>query len=580
MTDRFPPDELRRRSTRGATRPSATRPSVLRQHIETLRRLKYRPTGGFTFSWLADPAPMISARVLDHERRPKLAWAAVVEACRPVIVVADPLPSTARRRASELALDVHVVNDLRAAGDRRDGAVTASWRGGRRDWAFRGDVAADSVQRVGRLELAVPAEPGDLLLGLAFSGRDADGAHGDRHPPRRRPHRRPVNPGDQRTSRRSWRPVKAARRSASAMIAARWSPSSPRRERDRHGDAVTTLELLALPPAGVPAVAEHEPAAGLGEGVGRAIRGDGRRVAREVEPGVAEVDLVERREEEHAAGRSGSAPSRAGRTTASRPPPPSSPARRRARPAPVGCRPVSASSTGRDRRPRPARDHGRSAGRARGRRRPGRRAPVSAPRPRRRAHTCARRRGNGPEQTRPRSSASMTRWASWSPPCTRPASRNAGSRSARVRKRRPASTAASSRSARSTTGGVRPSWRCRAAIPDATLDDVSSRIQRRSSAATTCHVGRRMWVRTTAPSSTAARTAASSAPARIPIEKRARGASWACTHVRSRTASSGSASGADVSRWVASRWRRTRSIGGVRAQVRLSFLRFLNLAFR
>ena len=41
---------------------------LLRRHIETLRRLKYRPTGGFCFSWLADAMPMISASVLDHDR--------------------------------------------------------------------------------------------------------------------------------------------------------------------------------------------------------------------------------------------------------------------------------------------------------------------------------------------------------------------------------------------------------------------------------------------------------------------------------------------------------------------------------
>ncbi len=174
MIDRFPPDEhptfdgWRRATQRYQAR-------LLRQQIETLRRLKYRPVGGFSFSWLADPAPMISASVLDHERRPKAAWEAVVEACRPLILVADPLPSQLVA-GEELGIDVHVVNDLRQPVTEATVAVTCTWRGGRRDWAFRGDVEADSVQRIGRLVLAVPAEPGDFLLGLAFSGRDADGA--------------------------------------------------------------------------------------------------------------------------------------------------------------------------------------------------------------------------------------------------------------------------------------------------------------------------------------------------------------------------------------------------------------------
>jgi beta-mannosidase len=149
--------------------------SLLRTYIETLRRLKYRPTGGFCFSWLADAGPMISAAVLDHHRAPKAAWQVVTEACRPVIVVTDPLPAVVRP-GTELALDVHVVNDLRAPVTDATVAVTCTWRGGRRQWAFRGEVDADSCALVGRLELTVPDAPGDLLLGLALTGRDGSDA--------------------------------------------------------------------------------------------------------------------------------------------------------------------------------------------------------------------------------------------------------------------------------------------------------------------------------------------------------------------------------------------------------------------
>ena len=41
----------------GATRRSGTRPTLLRHHIETLRRLKYQPTGGFCFFMFNDAAP-------------------------------------------------------------------------------------------------------------------------------------------------------------------------------------------------------------------------------------------------------------------------------------------------------------------------------------------------------------------------------------------------------------------------------------------------------------------------------------------------------------------------------------------
>jgi beta-mannosidase len=173
MLAHFPPADF---PTFSAWRVATQRfqATLLREHIETLRRLKYRPTGGFCFSWLADPAPMISASVLDHERTPKPAWDAVVDACRPVIVVMDTL-GPALVAGSALDLDVHVVNDLRQPITDGTVSVTCTWRGGRRQWAFRGDVGADACELVGRLRFTVPDEPGDLLVGLALHGRDPDG---------------------------------------------------------------------------------------------------------------------------------------------------------------------------------------------------------------------------------------------------------------------------------------------------------------------------------------------------------------------------------------------------------------------
>jgi beta-mannosidase len=111
--------------------------------------------------------------VLDHDRRPKAAWQAVIDACRPVIVVMDALPNPLVPGQS-LELDVHVVNDRREALTATV-AVTASWRGGHRQWAFRGDVESDSCALVGRLSLVAPQSPGDLLVGLALDGRAASG---------------------------------------------------------------------------------------------------------------------------------------------------------------------------------------------------------------------------------------------------------------------------------------------------------------------------------------------------------------------------------------------------------------------
>ena len=135
---------------------------VVRSHVETLRRLKYRPTGGFVAFALADPAPGATAALLDHERRPKPAWQALVAACAPVIGVVDPLPDPLRP-GDRLALGVHVVNDRREPLTGVRTTVELTWddhRGAavhRAGW--EGDVDADAVARVGRVALTVPTPP-------------------------------------------------------------------------------------------------------------------------------------------------------------------------------------------------------------------------------------------------------------------------------------------------------------------------------------------------------------------------------------------------------------------------------------
>lgn len=145
---------------------------LLRHHIETLRRLKYRPTGGFCMFSLTDAMPAVSWSVLDHERVPKLGYQAVMDACRPVIVVADRLPAHVNPGDS-LLLDLHVVSDLRIAVE--DALVTArlAWPGGTMQWRFAGEVPADSCVRIGRLIWKVPAGVGgDLTLDLELAAGD------------------------------------------------------------------------------------------------------------------------------------------------------------------------------------------------------------------------------------------------------------------------------------------------------------------------------------------------------------------------------------------------------------------------
>lgn len=140
---------------------------LLRHQIETLRRLKYRPTGGFCLFMLNDASPSISWSILDHQRSPKLAYHAVTEACRQVIVVADRLPATVSPGDS-IALDVHVVNDLRTALEHASLRALLRWSNGEHEWTFSGTADADEVTRIATLQLVVPDAPGELWLDLTL----------------------------------------------------------------------------------------------------------------------------------------------------------------------------------------------------------------------------------------------------------------------------------------------------------------------------------------------------------------------------------------------------------------------------
>jgi beta-mannosidase len=142
--------------------------TVVRRQVEELRRLKYRPAGGFAVSRLADAHPGITTALLDHERRPKAAYAALQAACRPVIVVADRLPA-AVTPGEALALDVHVVSDRREAVIGAEATATLAWSGGEHRWHWRGDVGPDACVRVATLQVVVPDAAGTLDLDLRLT---------------------------------------------------------------------------------------------------------------------------------------------------------------------------------------------------------------------------------------------------------------------------------------------------------------------------------------------------------------------------------------------------------------------------
>jgi beta-mannosidase len=152
---------------------------LLTHQIQTLRRLKYHPTGGFALFMLNDASPAVSWSILDHERRPKLANDAVTEACRPVIVVADRLPAVVAP-GDCIALDVHIVNDLRVPVADARLRAHLRWPNGEHEWRYSGTAAADSVERITVVQFVVPDAPGELWLDLTLEADDVAATNRDR----------------------------------------------------------------------------------------------------------------------------------------------------------------------------------------------------------------------------------------------------------------------------------------------------------------------------------------------------------------------------------------------------------------
>ncbi|MEM9519604.1 MAG: hypothetical protein AAGA37_09815 [Actinomycetota bacterium] len=147
---------------------------LIKTTIETLRKVKYRPTGGFCLHYLADPSTAGGFGVFDHDRRAKPSWTALIDACRPVIVVAEPLPWSMEVGDRWLAA-VHVISDRPDA--LTEGVVTATITQGdgrTTTQRFGGEIAADSVERITTLVIEIETD-GELTVDLAF---EATGAHG------------------------------------------------------------------------------------------------------------------------------------------------------------------------------------------------------------------------------------------------------------------------------------------------------------------------------------------------------------------------------------------------------------------
>ena len=144
---------------------------LIRSQIDTMRRLKYRPAGGFCLTSLFDAEPSGGFGILDHDRNPKPSYEAVVDACRPVVVIADQLPGTTSA-GKDLSIAVHAVSDLRRRVE--DVSVKATARCG--DWTTErrwvGDLPADSCEHIGTLAFTVPDTTGVLTIDVELDAAD------------------------------------------------------------------------------------------------------------------------------------------------------------------------------------------------------------------------------------------------------------------------------------------------------------------------------------------------------------------------------------------------------------------------
>ena len=143
---------------------------LLRYQIETLRRLKYRPTGGFAQFCFADSSPAVTCSVLGDDRVPKPGYDALRAVCQPVIVVLERPPDHVHP-GDELALDVHVVSDARISYSDMIVRAHLSWEGEvHRSWSWEGDIPADECVRVGTLTVVVPETGDDVVVDVELAG--------------------------------------------------------------------------------------------------------------------------------------------------------------------------------------------------------------------------------------------------------------------------------------------------------------------------------------------------------------------------------------------------------------------------
>lgn len=147
---------------------------LVRTQVEALRRLKYRPTGGFLVAYLRDLRPDFSPSLVDVDGQLKPAFEALQAATSTVLATLDRWPSCLHP-GETFSGDVHVISDLRSPVADARCRISARWEGGARDWEFAGDLEPDSCALVGSIAFAVPDGTDYVTVSLSVEG-DGRGA--------------------------------------------------------------------------------------------------------------------------------------------------------------------------------------------------------------------------------------------------------------------------------------------------------------------------------------------------------------------------------------------------------------------
>jgi len=128
----------------------------VRSLVEGLRRLRSYPVSGFVLSRLNDAQEcFVSSSLVDYERRPKPAFAALGRALAPLLPVASGLGESYRAN-STVRFSLWVLNAQPVASGELELLATLAWPGGGCSWRFAGVAPAGSTSLVARKATALP----------------------------------------------------------------------------------------------------------------------------------------------------------------------------------------------------------------------------------------------------------------------------------------------------------------------------------------------------------------------------------------------------------------------------------------